>query len=167
MTEIWRRIEGYQDKYAVSNLGVVKNRFTGKTRRTVINKVTGYEMVMLFDNGKPVNRYVHRLVLQAFIPNAGVLKEVDHIDRNRANNNLLNLKWTDRSGNTTGSMKYNFYKGKRVAQIDKESGVTVAEWSDYIEAARFLGVRPCRIAYVLDPSDMKHCSVCGYSFKFL
>lgn len=166
MKEIWRRIEEFPN-YAISNLGRVKNRLTGKIRKTVLNSRTGYEMVVLFRDGKLKNCYVHRLVLQAFIPNAGVLKEVDHIDRNRANNNLLNLKWTDRSGNTTGSFKYNFYKGKRVEQIDRESGVTIAEWSDYIEAARFLGVRPCRIAYVLDPSDMKHCSVCGYSFKFL
>lgn len=48
-----------------------------------------------------VNRYVHRLVAQAFIPNPGNLEQVDHIDNNRQNNFLENLRWIDRKTNNT------------------------------------------------------------------
>lgn len=36
---------------------------------------------------------VHRLIAEAFIPNPEHKKTVDHIDRNRANNNVFNLRW--------------------------------------------------------------------------
>ena len=40
---------------------------------------------------------VHRLVAEAFIENPEGKKTVDHIDRNRANNSLANLRWATSS----------------------------------------------------------------------
>lgn len=39
---------------------------------------------------------VHRLVAETFIPNPENKPEVDHIDRNRSNNSLKNLRWVFR-----------------------------------------------------------------------
>ena len=36
---------------------------------------------------------VHRLLAKAFIPNPNNYAKVDHIDRNRSNNDLTNLRW--------------------------------------------------------------------------
>ena len=88
-TEIWRKVEGY-DNYSVSNQGRVKNKddyiMTGG-----INSKTGYRYVILGNNKK--NLKIHRLVALAFIPNPNNLPQVNHIDKNRLNNNINNLEW--------------------------------------------------------------------------
>ena len=43
--------------------------------------------------------YVHRLVARAFIPNPLGLKDVDHIDGNRTNNRVENLRWVSHKEN--------------------------------------------------------------------
>lgn len=60
---------------------------------TLCRNQQGYLIVSLFIGGKQINRQVHRLVAQAFIPNPENLSVVKHIDRNRENNTVENLEW--------------------------------------------------------------------------
>lgn len=43
--------------------------------------------------------YLHRLIAKLFIPNPLNLPEVDHIDEDKYNNNVNNLRWVTRQGN--------------------------------------------------------------------
>ena len=56
----------------------------------------GYKICCI--NTKP--KKIHRLLAIQFIPNDDPTKtEIDHIDRNRSNNSLDNLRWVNRSEN--------------------------------------------------------------------
>lgn len=85
----WAKIEGFD--YFVSSDGQVKNSKTGRILKQTIS-TSGYLFVQLFD-GKKNMKYVHRLVAEAFIPNLDNLPQVDHIDGNKHNNNVSNLRW--------------------------------------------------------------------------
>lgn len=50
---------------------------------------TGYKVIRL----KEQEYLVHRLVAETFLPNPEYKQQVDHIDRNRANNCVENLRW--------------------------------------------------------------------------
>lgn len=98
MKEIWKEIEGFEGLYEISTQGRVRNIITGLIKKGSDNG-HGYLCYGLYKNGKRKSKYGHRLVAQAFIPNPEKLKEINHIDENRKNNNLDNLEWISRKGN--------------------------------------------------------------------
>ena len=99
--EEWRQIDG--SDYYVSNYGRVANfnyRNTGKRilMKTFTTKA-GYYQIALVNNGKRIKKYVHRLIAEAFIPNPQNKPEIDHIDTNRVNNSIDNLRWVTKIEN--------------------------------------------------------------------
>ena len=58
--------------------------------------------------------YVHRLVAELFIPNPENKPEIDHIDTNRHNNNVNNLRWVTRKENLNNpNTKKNYSKVRK------------------------------------------------------
>lgn len=106
MKEIWRDIAGYEGIYQVSNMGRVKS--SKNKYEKFLKPVTcgGYQRVRLCKNGNEKMKYVHRLVACAFIENSRNLNEVDHIDRNKANNRVDNLRWVTHSENIHNRAAY-------------------------------------------------------------
>ena len=100
MQELWQPIEG-SDGYEVSNLGRVRVIRYLKTDRG--GNSGGYRTVTL--PGKK-QRYVHRLVAQAFIPNPDQLPEVNHIDNDPRNAVAENLEWCNSKQNKMHAIKH-------------------------------------------------------------
>jgi len=79
--------------YSISTLGNVKNIKTERVLMLNCDKATGYYKVTLCKNGKMKTVRIHNLVAKVYIPNPKNEKNVDHIDNNRLNNNINNLRW--------------------------------------------------------------------------
>ena len=93
--ELWKDIQGYEGLYMVSNQGRVKSI---RGNRVLKKRLTydGYVKVTLTVDYKAVDKRVHRLVAEAFVPNPNKLETVNHIDGNKENNDARNLEWCDR-----------------------------------------------------------------------
>ena len=94
--EIFIDIKGYEGHYQISNLGNVKSlkRNREKMRNPSIDKTKGYLRVCLYIAGERKSLYIHQLVAIAFLghtPNGNNMV-VDHIDNDKTNNRLDNLK---------------------------------------------------------------------------
>jgi len=87
--EIWKDIDGYKGAYQVSNLGSIRNVKSGRILKGSVNSY-GYQRVSFSDGGR---FKVHRLVATAFIANPNSLPAVDHIDEDKTNNKVSNLRW--------------------------------------------------------------------------
>lgn len=99
--EIWKDVLGWEEKYKVSNLGRVWNKIRDVEVAQVMTGIPQYKYVNLTHKGEKKLRRVHTLIAHAFIENDDPenKKFVDHIDRDKFNNNLDNLRWATNSDN--------------------------------------------------------------------
>ena len=98
-------LKGYEGKYWINESGVIINKKGHKMRTAVSN--SGYLRVALEekDSTHRRNESIHRLVAQEFIPNPNNYPVVMHIDDDRLNNHVSNLKWGTYSENVQQSVK--------------------------------------------------------------
>ena len=116
---IWKEYSE-NNKYLVSNTGEVKNKKTG--RSMMGGKQNGYRTV----NMRGLNRLIHRMVAQTYLPNPDNKSFVNHKDTNILNNHLENLEWvTPKENMNTEETIKNLKKGKNskiILQIEIETG---------------------------------------------
>ena len=87
----------------VGSLGSIKSTVVdpdGRLRKQFV-KTNGYVVVGLATgiSGQPAVKYVHRLVAETHVPNPLGLKEVNHINHQKADNRAANLEWIGHADN--------------------------------------------------------------------
>lgn len=86
MREIWIRVADHPD-YEISNCGEIRYRGTDVLVRPTINR--GYYRVKI--DGERF--YIHQLMMWSFYPDVYSRHYIKHIDGNKLNNCLSNLKY--------------------------------------------------------------------------
>ena len=117
-----KEIKGYPN-YLIYSDGRVFSKFgKGRFRKLVLDK-DGYQVVKLVD--KTVK--VHRLVAEHFIYNYDDKPDVDHINRDRSDNRVKNLRWVTKSEN---SQNKSFHKKNKSGH----TGISITRQNYYLVA---------------------------------
>ncbi|QMS85112.1 NUMOD4 domain-containing protein [Candidatus Xianfuyuplasma coldseepsis] len=114
MTEIWRKLKGYETKYLISSHGRIKVKNTGHIMSEIIYNDRPYITLTQFSVSK--NLPLSRLVAVNFIENPDKLKYVRHKDNNQMNNKSGNLYWSNSRyrGPNTFIYMYDFQTGEEI-----------------------------------------------------
>lgn len=195
MNNEYKDILGYENSYIVYDNGIIKSldRYIEKKHRNgkvvkcfirghIINHCInnkGYHMVHLNKNGSSKTYLVSRLVAQAFIPNPDNLPEVDHMDENKDNNCVNNLRWCTRQFNNTrgiqsrnGREKTSEFRMKKVGIYDKDGnllkiykGIRIAERETGLNNT---SISCCCKSNLEQKGRMKNNHTCGgYIWRYL
>lgn len=126
---------------------------------------TGYLKVTLRTKERPVNRYVHRLVAEAFIPNPKKYREVNHIDGDKTNNCVENLEWCTSKqnkkhasdvglmpkGERNGAHKLTEDDVREIRMLYKPKSHDYNTWT----LAKMFGVSQTSIRYILNGTNWR------------
>lgn len=168
--EILKPVVGYEGLYEVSNFGKVKCLEDDTEVDYYVHQGSGYIRCSI--KGKYYR--VHRLVAQAFIPNPDNLPEVDHIDGNKNNNKVSNLRWVSHKKNMENHFENHeagFQKAKPVRCVETQivySSVREAsrevEYIDKKTGERRKGINKNRIQETLHGGQK---TAAGYHWEYV
>ena len=141
---MWKNVSS-RPGYEVSSKGEVKNKKTGRILKQSKRK-DGYCQVMM--GRKTVPLYVHRMVAEVFIPNPLELPQVDHINGNKQDNRIENLRWANATSNYFGSGYQSriVNKWKSIKAINTITGETI-KFQSRNETAKYFQCDKSQIKY--------------------
>jgi hypothetical protein len=148
--EVFVDIQGYEGYYQVSNYGNVRSldrvivEKSGKTQ-TLKGRILkprtnpgGYRYIELGKNGTKATFAIHHLVAQAFIPNPGNKRTVNHIDGNKLNNSLINLEWSTYSENLEHAYKTGLRRAVQIEAVGSKNYKRKLKSEQVLEIKRLL-----------------------------
>ena len=151
---MYKAIKGYEGIYEVNEFGQVRSvdriveckdgsirKYNGKDLQLNMNKA-GYAVVILSKNGISKTLGVHRLVAGSFLPNPDNLPQVHHINHDRNDNRVQNLRWV-----TSAEQMDNHWRAAKGTGLRVVGNGIDKMFISSMEVERELGVSS---SYVLD-----------------
>ena len=124
-------IKDYEDLYSLDlNTNQVYGHKHKKYLKLSLHKY-GYYCINLCKNGKLKQFLLHRLIYEAHNGNIPERLCIDHIDCNRQNNNIENLRLANRSENNCNVKKKNLSTGYKNIRLTKNNTYEVQIHKNY------------------------------------
>ena len=153
----WRNIPSCDERYYVSSDGRVLG--ANGLLKPVRSK-DGYLRCNIAQDGKFRLWLVHRLVAEAFIPNPDNKPEVNHIDGDKANNNVSNLEWVTREENIRHAHKVLRKMGDKPV-LNADTGDIYTSLTEAADAVGLSG------AGLISDAIKRNGKAGGFRWKFL
>ena len=163
--EEWKKFEDYNN-YLISNKGRVRNINSNRILKPSI--VSGYYKIRLSKNGQVKDLLLHKLVYSIFNGEPYLQSRefiIDHIDANKLNNDINNLRKISNSENALAALYVQQTNNSaKVVQQYSLDGQLLNTYPSTKEAARQLKLDSSTISKVCRGQNKTHG---GFIFKYL
>ena len=163
-SEYWRPIKNFENSYLVSRNGEIYSKYVKRLLKFDKTK-DNYFSIKLQKNGNSIHTFVHKLVAESFLPlpDSNNIYEVDHIDNNRQNNCVENLRWVTHKENLEKSfLLKNQRRNKKIVVQYNLNGNIIKTYPSVNEAFRQTGIR-----HISECALEKRKTAGGYKWKYL
>lgn len=158
--EIWKNIPDYPNHF-ISDRGRLWSNSTGRILKGSVDMNYSYLIYSLSKDAITVSYYAHELVMFAFVGNRPKDHDIDHIDRDKLNNQLSNLRYVTSSDNNKNKVSYK-RMGRPIDQIDSD-GYYIRSWEKIIDASKGLNITSTGISACCLGKKMTYY---GFTWKF-
>ena len=92
---VWQALTDFENNYEIEVES--PHRIRKRSNKRIVSQFVNNDYVCVKLNGR--NYLYHRILARHFVPNPDNLPQVDHIDRNKTNNSIENLRWVSAGEN--------------------------------------------------------------------
>lgn len=132
------KLDEYEASYWISNFG---RCFSKKTNKLINNRESGGYYKINLRNKNQISKafFIHYLVYISFNNDYDSKKIIDHIDGNKLNNNVINLRCVSASENVRNAYKNNdkMYQQKIIQAFDNDNNL-IKEFNTSDDARKFI-----------------------------
>ena len=173
----FRRLSNGWERYEVSQDGTLRNVYTGRIIKGTLGKEKNNEYIhiRIKQNGKNLHKRLHQLVMEAWgAPKPKGEYVIDHIDQNKQNNHINNLRWVTREENVKNSKYYT--SGQRSADLEcrkfpkKEVYVNDILFNSRWEACKYIKANietKCSVKNLCDRMYLRRKNIFGFKIEYV
>ena len=156
----------FSNYYIIKEGIIINSKYKNRKIKNFINANGYYCVYLYYENNKKINIPLHRLIAKFYLENGHTYFNdnnyiVNHIDKNRLNNNISNLEWITQKENIIHGC------GRKIAKINKDTNEVIKTYSNITDAYKELNKPWNSLISKVCNGEKGRKTIYGFKWKYI